>query len=312
MLGDELDGKLQEQEASPGAGRRRRLLEADDRPPLHPWSRAVDLHSCELYWMPVSSFPVGYLQRQWLLRFQELLRARLAEKLGIAPEVFLQMNNITDTNRDLFIQNSRRFHPLFGLGRHPKQALPPIPDEKYAEDLQKGRITYDHNSLRPEYSYWFLEKHASDQLHMFYGSGGTTTLFLEPGKPAEKMPQPRLASIRDPKMREMVANSDTDAMVGRLNALKAPFLKQSKEMFAADLQDDPQYPGLLFILPLLGSQDFFSATATEVSDWFSLFKLYLRESPEDKGMLLATSEDFEDDLKDLLQLMRAEGLEYPA
>lgn len=299
-------------QSAAGEVRRRRLEEADHRPRFHPWSRAWEFEACQLYWMPVSTFPVGYLQRQWLLRFQELLRDRLAEKLKVAPEVFLQMNNIDSGNRDLFIKTARRFHPMFGLGRHPKRPLPPLPDEKYAEDLGKGRIAYDHNALRPEYSYWFLEKPVGEQLQLFYGGGGMTTLFLTPGEPAKPVPKPRLASIRDPKMREMVANADVDGMVNRLQALQSPFLKQSKEMFAADLQEDPQYPGLLFTLPLLSSQDFFAATPAEVTDWFSLFKLYLRESPEDKGMIMATSEGFEEDLEDLLKQMQSEDLEYPA
>ncbi len=304
--------RLPEQVPSVGEPRRRRLLEANDRPRFHPWTRAPEFESCQLYWMPVSSFPIGYLQRQWLLRFQELLRAHLAKKLKLAPEVFLQMNSINAASRDTFISNARRFHPLFGLGRHPGRALPPIPDEKYAEDLQKGRVTYDHNSLRPDYTYWFLEKQAAEQLHLFYGGGGTTTIFLEASTPPPKAQKPRLASIRDTKLREMVANYDMDSTLSRMQAVESPFLKQSKEMFASDLQDDPQYPGLLFTLPLLAANDFFAATPAQVTDWFSLFKLYLRESPEDKGIVMATSEDFEESLDELLQQMQSEGLEYPA
>ncbi|MGI4756636.1 MAG: hypothetical protein ACRYGF_07290 [Janthinobacterium lividum] len=293
-----------------GETRRRRLQQADDRPRFYPWARASEYEACQLYWMPVSRFPIGYLQRQWLLRFQQLLASRLLKKLGVVPQVFFQMNALDPSNRDLFIRESRRLHPIFGLGRHPGRALPPTPDEKYAEDLQKGRITYDPHALRPEYSYWFLENNTEEQLHLFFGNGGTTTLFLEPGEPAPKAPKPRLNSIRDPKMREMVANSDVDGMLGRLHALQSPFLKGSKELFAADLKEDPQYPGLLFTLPLLGAQDFFAATPNAVEQWFGLFKLYLRESPEDGGMILATTEHFEGDLDELLSHMRDEGLEY--
>ena len=90
------------------------------------------------------------------------------------------------------------------------------------------------------------------------------------------------------------------------------FLKQSKDMFAEDLKEDPQYPGLLFALPLLSSEDFFAATPDAVEQWFGLFKLYLRESPEDRGVILATAEDIEDDMDDLLATLRDEGMEYIA
>ena len=83
-------------------------------------------------------------------------------------------------------------------------------------------------------------------------------------------------------------------------------------MFAADLEDDPQYPGLLFVLPLLGSEDFFAADPNEIDKWFSLFQVYWRESPEDNGIVLAAREDIEEDLDAILEQMRAEGLEYGA
>ena len=292
--------------------RRPRLTAADNRPRFYPWSRAWTLESCQLYWLPVNRFPMDYLQRRWLLRFQELLSARIAEKLKLTPELFLEMKYLNGDVRKLFIQHSRRFYPLFGLGRHPKRPMPPPVDPQYIEDLQKGRIQFDPGPLQPDYTYWFLQKQTSEQLNLFFGEGGTAMLFLDPGEPPPKIKKPRLETIHDPKMREMVANTDLDGMMGQLHALQAPFLKQSKEIFAADLKEEPEYPGLLFAVPLLGVQDVFAATPDEVQQWFSLFKVYLRESPEDKGMVLATSEDIEQDLDELLKQMAEEGLKYPA
>ncbi len=294
------------------APRRKRLHEADDRPRFSPWHRAWKLEACQLYWLRVSAFPLGYLEREWLLRFQQLLHTRLMQKLQAVPEIFLQMKVIHPQYRDAFIKNARRFHPVFSLGRHPRRALPPLPDEQYAEDLGKGRIAYDAKALQPDYTYWFLEKETESQLQLFFGSGGTSTLFLQPGEPAPKAPKPNLAAVHDPKLRELVANADLDGMMGRLHALQSPFLKESKAMFAADLEDDPQYPGLLFVLPLLGSEDFFAADPDEIDRWFSLFQVYWRESPEDNGIVLAAKENIEEDLEAILEQMRAEGLEYGA
>ncbi len=94
--------------------------------------------------------------------------------------------------------------------------------------------------------------------------------------------------------------------------MKAPFLKQSKEMFASDLEDDPQYPGLLYTLHLLSSEDFFATSTDEIERWFQLFQIYWRESPEDKGIVLASKADIEGDLEDVLLDMRESGLEYTA
>ena len=293
--------------------RRRRLEEHDASARFRPWQRAWQLGTCQLYWMPVETFPASFRQRQWLLRFCDLLSAQLAEKHGILPELFLQMKTIYPHLRDTFIKTSRDFHPIFGLGRCPARALPPIPDEQYAEDLGKGRIKYDHKSLQPDYVYWFLTKKPREQAQTFLGYGGLTTLFFPRADPDLPVPQkPNMASVRDPKMRALIESTDMDAMIAPLRSLQAPFLKRSKELFASDLVDDPQYPGLLFALPLLGSREFFAATDESLGEWFGLFDVYLRESPEDGGILLATQKDLEEDLPVLLETLRAEGLEYPA
>lgn len=292
--------------------RRRRLEEHDDSNRFYPWQRAWQIGTCQLYWMPVSSYPVSFHQRQWLLRFYELLTSRLLEKHEISPELFLQMKTIHPHLRDVFIKTSREYHPIFGLGRHPDHSLPQIPDEKYAEDLQKGRVKYDHKALQPDYSYWFLTKKPREQTQTFLGFGGLTTLFFPPADPEMAKPlKPNMTSVRDPKMRELIEKTDVNAMMARLSSLQAPFLKRSKDLFAADLIDDPQYPGLLFALPLLGSRDFFAANPAAIDAWFSLFNVYLRESPEDGGLILASNKDIEQDLEDLLSSMRDEKLEYP-
>jgi len=121
-----------------------------------------------------------------------------------------------------------------------------------------------------------------------------------------------ITRVRDPKMRALIDGTDMDAMLKRLSSLQAPFLKQSKDLFATDLVDDPQYPGLLFALPLLGTKEFFSASPELLDSCFSLFTFYLRESPEDGGILLATQKDFEDDLTGLLEIMRGEEMDYSA
>jgi hypothetical protein len=294
------------------SGRQSRLQEVDDRPRFAPWQRAWNLDACELYWIPASGFPLGYLEWQWLLSFQQRLQAKLAEKHGLKPEFFLQLKVIQPNYRDPFIKNSRSFQPIFGLGRYPKRPLPAIPDEKWAEDLSKGRIQYDHKALQPDYSYWFLEKKTDEQRRLFFGSGGTTTLFLKPGDPPQKVDPIRSDHIRDPELRKLVEGADINAKLEKLQSLKSPFLAQSKELFAADLQEDPQYPGLLFCLPLFSASHFFEATADEIGEWFNLFGVYLRESPEDHGLLLASSVPLEDDLDEILDAMRADGMEYPS
>jgi hypothetical protein len=45
--------------------------------------------------------------------------------------------------------------------------------------------------------------------------------------------------------------------------------------------------------------------------WFGLFDLYVNESPDDKGLLLASKTDLDEDLIEMLKEMREEDFVYP-
>jgi hypothetical protein len=294
--------------------RRSRLQPLDRQESLSPWRRASQLQSCQLYWMPVSEFPVPFRQRQWLLQFCSRFSEAIAAKRGTKPQLFLQMKVIHPNLRDIFIKTAREFSPIIGLSRNPFVPLPALPDEKYAEALRKGEIEYDHKAIQPNYCYWFLYAEELRQRELFFGHGGLTTLYIKPdeeNKPPEiKIPA---RAYKNPMLRPLLEqNKDKlQRVTDGAFALQSPFLKQSKQLLGEDLKEDPQYPGLLFIIPLLSSQLFFRATDEDFKKWFSLFDFYLHESPEDKGILLATAHDIEQELADMLEQMKEEGLSYP-
>ena len=88
------------------------------------------------------------------------------------------------------------------------------------------------------------------------------------------------------------------------------FLDKSKELFGKGLEDNPEYPGILFILPLLATQDFFARPEEEVKQWFELFDVYVGESPVDQGVLLAAGFEIEPLLIEILAEMRDAGQGY--
>ena len=210
--------------------------------------------------------------------------------------------------RESFIQTAPTFKPLFGLGRHPGRSLPPLPDERYAKLLQEGKVTYDAQSLHPDYVYWLSGGDRNEQRRIFTGFGGMVTLLLPPTETPPPLRPIRVRAIHDPAMRRLAETVDFNQKMKDLHAIDAAFLKQSKEVFAADLKDDPQHPGLLFALPLLAAEDFFAATPATIDQWFELFNLYVRESPEDKGVLLASVDDLEQDIEAVTQMLQSEGL----
>jgi hypothetical protein len=261
--------------------------------------------------MPVSSFPMPFRQRQWLLRFAQEFSSVIAEKRETLPQLFVQMKVIYPDLRDLFIKTAREFSPMFGLTRRPGAALPPVPDAKFAEDLQKGKIQYDHKTLQPDYCYWFLYPERERQRELFLGYGGLTTLYIkpDPGNQPPKIQIPKRVRQNE-HFAPLLAGGSLQRVLDGAFALKSPFLAKSKETFAADLNEDPQYPGLLFVIPLLEVGAFFQASADQIETWFSLFDFYLHESPRDRGILLATPHDIEGELIELLARLRNAGFVY--
>jgi hypothetical protein len=81
-------------------------------------------------------------------------------------------------------------------------------------------------------------------------------------------------------------------------------------MFGEGLENDPQLKPLLFVLPQLGTPEFLNQTDKAVQ-CFQLFDFYIRESPVDNGIIIASKMDCEEYLIKLVRAMNREGLEYP-
>jgi hypothetical protein len=69
--------------------------------------------------------------------------------------------------------------------------------------------------------------------------------------------------------------------------------------------------GIPFIFPVLDSADFFSQPPEVIEKCFQLFEVYIRESPADKGILLAFTGDLEEKLIELVRVMKDQKLIYP-
>jgi|SRR5579872_2012226 len=284
-----------------------RLTPADRSPELAPWRRAQELGRCSLYWMPVSGFPVPLAQRVWLLQFLERLASTLSELIGLRREVFLQLKTVPEL-MDTYLRNAQGFQPILGLSRRPGMAIPRVPDTATLNRMAEAGEEIKFSEIAPDYCYWFLRKSGAKQLEAFWGHGGISIIFTKPDPATTPPPLPFSDTFR--KKWKGIEESGVDGLWEAAFALKDGFQAKSKELFGIGLEDEPQYPGLPFILPLLQTSDFFSQLEPESAKWFQLFNVYLRESPEDSGILLASKTDLDDTLIELLAKMRADGFTY--
>lgn len=294
---------------------RAQRLEPIEEASLYPWYRAPDLERFFLYWIPVVSFPVPPDQVAWQMEFLDRLVGRLRSKSGLRAEVFLQFKAATEEKTAEALQKRfAEFHPLLGLSRRPGAPLPKFPS---AAEMKQDRALYfsgekmlDVKQIMGDYCYWFLNKADHKQREAFLGQGGLTMIFL---KPDPKTAVPPLLHFSPYVRRTNPAFQmlDVDGFLAGVFSLSDGFLPKSKKLFGGGLEEEPEFAGIQFILPLLESADFFQQPAEEAGKWFELFDVYLNESPADMGLVLASKTDLDQDLLDISRNMRDEGLEYP-
>lgn len=280
---------------------------------IYPFSRATQLTDMSLYWIPVATFPIPTLQRQWLLQFLTLLKAKLSVMEMLRAENFLQLKALQHNLHQLFSKTAREYHPCIGLGIPPGGILPETPSTREIKSLVEnapanGQLNLDH--LAADYCCWFANKQDERQRADFFGVGGMTVLFLKPD-PATTPPDMQIPNFL--RTHPALRGKDPEASLKVMYAFKDGFLAKSKETFASHLKDEPIYAGLLFVLPLLTSGDFVSALPEERQKWFDVFHGYCIESRKDKGVLLAFKDPgFDPTLQSILREMRDAKLEYPA
>jgi hypothetical protein len=285
---------------------RDRLSAADTSWELLPWRRAERLTGCFLYWMPVASFPVPTEQRQWLTVFLDRFGERMEERAGLRTELFLQMKSLgPEELRNTFVKKASDFCPVIGVSMRPGSKLPPMPTMDDIDQYKDGR-KFNFGDYVGDYCYWFMDKAAPRQRETFLGFGGLTSLFIKPSAKPNSGPSIPKGFYKHPTAKIF----DLDRILKRGQSIQDDFLPKSKALFGVGLEEHPQYRGLLFIIPLLRSTDFFTQPAEENEKWFQLFDVYVNESPEDKGILLASKISLDEHLVDLLAQMKTERLIY--
>jgi hypothetical protein len=119
-----------------------------------------------------------------------------------------------------------------------------------------------------------------------------------------------------PFIRNHSAMANVNAIVGQQKPdaqklmQRMTFGLKTKEMFGGSLKTDPAYPGIPFLLPRLSSAEILHSTVEERASWFQLFDVYLRESPEDDGVLLAAKPQLLSGIVQVVESMRQDGYRY--
>ncbi len=294
----------------PPAPYRQRLSPALTDDSLSPFVRATALEDISLYWLPIDTFPVKFRQREWILTFLDLLRDELA-KQEFLTENFLQLKYAREELNQRFTETLMTYRPLTGMVLTPGAQMPATPTTLEIKDMVEnpaadGSISVDH--FAPDYCCWFAGLQDSEQRRDFFGVGGMLILWLAQ---SEETKAPVIEIPRVLRTHPAMQGVDFNAQLRQGFRYKHPFLKRSKEVFAAHLSNEAIKRGAPFILPRLRSQHFFDATPEERAKWFEIFAGYCIESQADKGLLLALKDPkFDEKLVFLLEAMEGKGMGY--
>lgn len=289
-----------------------RLTPIDRSRELLPLQKAEKLTRAALYWVPIEKIPLSKGRRTWQLEFFKRFEAAVTAEFELRPELFVDYKTLLyhDELKEEFLRHALEFRPHQGLARRPAEEItfPDVPNEEELLEMIDERKMADVGDYIANYAYWLLGKAPEKQRELFLGYGALTMLYLPPDPETEAPPMAFTPGMMKHPVFQQI---DVEKSYREGFALKDSFLAKSKELFAEDLKRDPQYPGLIFVLPLLESQQFFSVEDEELEKWFSLFDVYVRENVADRGLVIASKHDLDEMLIEIIKSMREEEWTYP-
>lgn len=317
-----------------------------DSKALLPWRWAESMRSCSLFWIPVNFKPIPRGQREWLLEFFTRLSTRLSETSGLQPEHFMQMQ-IVDENEQLrksFMDAMLKESPMLGRCWLPRGKAPTAVSDEEVELLASKKKAFHAYDYAPAKAWWFLSRDTDALRERYLGYGGLTAFFLKPSAEEKLTVVPPVASTKmiipkflrkepglkvvledfnpqkpnqipgfvrnHPAMKQVFSIFDVDKVQEKNRTLMSPFRDQTKEIFGVGISHDLEYEGILFVLPKLASEDFFSRTDQEIRHWFEVFDVYINESPEDEGIIMACKDNLRPLVASIVEEMRNKGYRY--
>jgi hypothetical protein len=276
---------------------------------IYPFKRASQMEVCALYWLPVEAVPPSWREKQWLMAFFDHLHELLLQQ-ELRQESFLQMKLAAPLGevKDTLHQHQLKLMPLMGLGRRPGAAMPRIPTEEDLEPIIKGKQKFIFNEHVPDYYLWLLTREERWRRDLFLGHGGYTMIYLKADPACTPPPLPNYPGIRS---MEIFQKFDVDAIWETMFMLNDQLGEKSKAVFGKGLEEDAGLKTQNFVMPIMNARAFLDAKHEEIEEWFTVFDVYIQESPEDRGLLIASKEDIDEVLAEVLLQMREKQMIHP-
>jgi hypothetical protein len=287
----------------------RRRLESLVNKSIYPLHRSSQLETCALYWIPVERTPPSWRERQWLMAFFDQLHELMVKK-ELRQESFLQMKLAAPLGevKDTLHRHQMKLIPIMGLSRRPGAPMPPIPTEEDLGPIIEGKKKFLFDEHVPDYSLWFLTRDERWRRDLFLGYGGYTMIYLkvDPASAPPKFPDyPGLRSM------DVFKAFDVDAIIETTLLLEGQLGPKSRAVFGKGLEEDPGFESVSFVMPLMRARDFLDAKPEDIEEWFTVFDVYIHESPEDGGILIGSKENLDETIMEALDQVRQLQIFHP-
>lgn len=204
----------------------------------------------EYYVLPVSDFPAPEDEIAPLRRFMIKLCSSLEEQFEVRPEIFFQYTQLELGDAAARLSaHGREWMPKVGLGVWPDR---PAPCMYKPEDITSLGIGERPRRIMYQLFQVTTGLEARHQaLEVMLGTGATL---------------------------QMMSREPADVMI-----------EHGRRCFLTNITD-PSYTAFEYYLPLLEARTIASASGSgEITDWCCGAMFYIRESPEDKGILIASA-----------------------
>ena len=288
----------------------RKRLDPLSRKSIYPLKRASQMDACALYWLPVETVPVSWREKQWLMAFFDHLHELLVQQ-ELRQESFLQMKLAAPLGvvKDTLHRHQLKLMPLMGLARRPGVPLPRIPTDEDLEPIIQGKQKFVFDEHVPDYYLWFLTREERWRRDLFLGHGGYTMIYVKNDPNTTPPPLPDYPGIRS---MEVFQKLDVDSIWETMFLLNDHLGDKSKEIFGKGLEEHVGFKDQNFVLPIMTARNFLDAKPEDIQEWFTVFDVYIQESPEDGGLLIAAKDDLDETLFKILQQLRDKQIFHPA
>jgi hypothetical protein len=278
---------------------------------LRPWVRAESLPWPDLFWAPVSGFPVREMERQWLGAFLTTLCLHLSGQ-GLSPCCFLETACIQGPLEEAFLADAPALTPLPGYCRRLWEDPPGPPPPEEIDAIRQGRRPYSHELFCRGMAFWMDPDDFPSFCRRYGGRGGLVILFAVPAAQADPVAAFPGAIFENPLLAQLAPGRDLRREFQQAMRLRDPRMALIKKAFAAGWEKLPHYEKAIFVIPRLKSLDFFSNSPEVFGPLFQAAPVCFYESPPDGGVLLASSAPFSAALAEIMKEVRAgHGAEEP-